>query len=241
METKTEARKMIADFEGFRATAYRCPAGVWTIGYGHAGPDVREGMTVTREQADALLDSDMAVADAAVRRVCPVATEHQRWAMVSLAFNIGTGGFSGSTVARLHARGDHEGAARAFALWNKATVNGRLQELPGLTRRRAAETAFYLAPDVDEPVEMPQAVAPPKTSSKTVIAGSVSVAAGAVSIADQISAITPALDGIAAAGSSVQSIARLGAVALSIIALAAVAFMLARYVIKARNGDVVIR
>jgi lysozyme len=239
MQIKAKARQMIAEFEGYRAQSYRCPANVLTVGYGHTGPDVREGMTITREHAEALLDSDMAVCDAAVRRVCPTATEHQRWAMVSLAFNIGVNGFAGSTVARLHARGDYAGAARAFTMWNKATVNGRLQELPGLTRRRAAETAFYLTPDVEEPaVEMPQAVAPPKTTSKTVIAGSVSAAAGAVSVIDQM---TPILDGVATAGASVQNIARLSALALSIIALGAVVYVLVRYVSKARRGDVVIR
>jgi lysozyme len=199
-------------------------------------------MTITRAHGEALLDSDMAVADEAVRRVCPTVTEHQRWALVSLAFNIGGNAFAGSTVARLHARGDYEGAARAFSMWNKATVNGRLQEVPGLTRRRAAETAFYLTPDeAEKPLDMPQAVEPPKTTSKTVVAGSVSVAAGVASIADQIDQVKPLLDGVATAGASVQSIAKLGAVALSVIALAAVGYMLVRYIIKARRGDVVIR
>lgn len=242
MTVKDEARKMIADFEGFRATAYRCLANQLTIGFGHCGPDVYEGMTITRAHGEALLDSDMTIADEAVRRVCPHATEHQRWALVSLTFNIGVNAFAGSTVARLHARGDYEGAARAFLMWNKATVDGRLQEVPGLTRRRAAEAAFYMTPDeAAAPLPMPQAVEPPKTVSKTAIAGSVSVAAGVASVADQIDAIKPALDGIATAGASVQNIAKLGALTLSIIALGAVGFMLIRYIMKARRGDVVIR
>lgn len=235
---------MIAEFEGFCASAYRCPAGVLTIGYGHTGSDVYEGMTITREHADALLDSDLAAFDSAVRIACPVATEHQHWAMVSLAFNIGAGAFAKSTVARLHARGDNEGAARAFLMWNKAKVGGRLQELPGLTRRRAAEAAFYLTPDAKEPPqEMPQAVAPPPpaATSKTVIAGGVSIAAGAASVADQLNQITPALDQVAKTGASVGNIVKLGSVVLSIIALGAVVFMVARYIIKRRNGDVVSR
>lgn len=241
MTVRDEARQMIAGFEGFCASAAPCPAGVLTVGYGHTGPDVYPGMTITREHAEALLESDMLVADAGVRRVCPEATEHQRWAMVSLAFNIGVNAFAGSTVARLHAKGDYQGAARAFGMWNKATVQGRLQELPGLTRRRAAETAFYLTPDVLEAQSMPQAIEPPKTVSKTAIAGSVSVAAGAASIADQFNQVQPLLDGVATAGASVQSIARLGAIALSLLALGAVGYMLVRYIIKARRGDVVIR
>lgn len=241
MTVKDKARQMIAEFEGYCASATRCPANVLTIGHGHTGPDVYEGMTITKAHADALLDSDMTIADEAVRRCCPTATEHQRWAMVSLAFNIGNNAFAKSTVARLHALGNYEGAARAFGMWNKATVNGRLQELPGLTRRRAAETAFYLTPDAPEAVAMPQAVEPPKTTSKTATAGAIALSAGVASVADQMQGIQPILDQVATTGASVQSIARLGAVALSIIALGAVGFMLVRYIIKARRGDVVIR
>lgn len=242
MTVKDEARRMIADFEGFRATAYRCIANQLTIGFGHCGPDVYEGMTITRAHAEALLDSDMVIADEAVRRVCPKATEHQRWAMVSLTFNIGVAAFTNSTVARLHSRGDYAGAARAFGMWNKATVDGRLQEVPGLVRRRAAEMAFYLTPDAaEEAPAMPQAVAPPAKYSKSVAAGTLSVMAGGLSVADQIDSIQPVLDQVSRAGASVQSIARLSALTLSIIALAAVGYMLVRYIMKARRGDVVVR
>jgi hypothetical protein len=57
-------------------------------------------------------------------------------------------------------RGDHAAAARAFGLWNKARVNGKLTELRGLTSRRAAEAALYLRPSDGKPAPMPQAVAP---------------------------------------------------------------------------------
>lgn len=244
MTVKDKARQLIAEFEGFRASAYQCVAARWTVGFGHCGPDVYPGLTITREHAEALLDSDMTIADEAVRRVCPHATEHQRWAMVSLTFNIGTDAFAKSTVARLHCKGDTEGAARAFAMWNKATVDGQLQVVPGLVRRRAAEMAFYLTPDEKEKApEMPQAVAPPPTaaSSRTAIAGGISVAAGAASIADQINSITPALEQIQKVGMSINNIAKLGALALSVVALAAVGYMLVRYVIKVRRGDVVVR
>jgi phosphate/sulfate permease len=81
---------------------------------------------------------------------------------------------------------------------------------------------------------LPQAVAPerPATSSKTVIAGTVTVAAGADSVADQLGQLLPTLQAIATFSASTQSIMKLGAVGLSIVALVAGAFMLWRYIIK---------
>jgi lysozyme len=157
--------------------------------------------------------------------------------MVSLAFNVGVAGFKGSTVLRLHRQGDRRAAARAFGMWNKAMVSGRLQEVAGLTRRRAAETAFYLTQDAAGVKDMPQAVAPPASvaTSKSVIAGGVTVAAGAASVADQV---TPVLNSIAATGASLNNVMQLGGATLSIIALAAAAYMLWRYVQKRRRGEV---
>lgn len=72
-------------------------------------------------------------------------TPNELGALVSLAYNIGVDALAGSTVLRRHNAGDREGAAHAFAMWNKARVNGRLRVLPGLVKRRAAEAALYLA------------------------------------------------------------------------------------------------
>lgn len=130
---------LIKSFEGCRLTAYRCPAGVWTIGYGSTGAHVREGMTISPERAEALLRGDLARFEAAVAKAVPAATQNQFDAMVSLAFNIGVAAFAKSTVARKAKAGDHAGAAAAFSLWNKA--GGKV--LPGLTRRRAAEAELY--------------------------------------------------------------------------------------------------
>lgn len=137
-----KTRRLVADSEGFRGKAYRCPAGIWTIGFGFT-KGVKEGDVMTREEAEARLDAELAhFADGIRNLITGITTENQFGAMVSLAFNIGVGAFSRSTVLRLHNAGDYEGAARAFGMWVKA--GGRV--LPGLVRRRAAEAALYLEP-----------------------------------------------------------------------------------------------
>ena len=241
MRVSPAGRDLVASFEGLSQTAYLCPAGVWTIGYGHTH-GVQPGDKVTPSQAEAMLDADLVAWAVGVENVLKVpASQHEFDAMVSLAFNIGLAGFGTSSVLRLHNAGDKIGAARAFALWNKATVSGKLVELPGLTRRRAAEAAHYLTPDAPGVKDMPQAVEAPAStmSSKTVIAGSVAVASGAASVADQIGQVTPILNTVATAGASLNSVLKLGAVALSIIALAAGAYMLFRYIQKLKHGQAV--
>ena len=132
---------LIKSFEGLRLKAYRCPAGVPTIGYGATGPDVRIGMIWTEGQADARLVADVARFEQAVAKALTVpANENEFAAMVSLAFNIGTGAFARSSVLRRHNARDFAGAAEAILLWNKG--GGRV--LPGLVRRRKAERDLYL-------------------------------------------------------------------------------------------------
>lgn len=237
-EVSAGGRTLIQQFEGLSLTAYLCPAGKWTIGYGHT-EGVQSGDEVTKAHADALLTADLVSYGSAVDEALGAceASQHEFDAMVSLAYNVGIAGFKGSTVLRLHRQGDRQGAARAFGMWNKAMVNGRLQEMPGLTRRRAAETAFYLTDDAPAASDMPQVVAPPTatTGSKTVIAGGVTVAAGIGSVADQVA---PVLNSIATTGASLKNVMALGGTALSAIALAAGAYMLWRYIQKRRRGEV---
>lgn len=134
-----EGLELIKSFEGLRLKSYRCSANVLTIGWGSTGPHVKEGMTITKDQAEELLRSDLRRFEDAVAAVAPKATDNQFSAMVSLAFNIGIGALQRSTVLRRHLAGDHAGAADAFGMWNKAAG----KTLPGLVRRRAAEAALY--------------------------------------------------------------------------------------------------
>jgi lysozyme len=103
---------------------------------------------------------------------------------VSMAYNIGVAGFRGSSVCRAHNRGDVQAAARAFGLWNKATVGGKKIELPGLTRRRAAEAALYLEPtEAQGPDPMPQAVEPERPMEQSQIVRGATVAGGTAALA----------------------------------------------------------
>ena len=162
-----EAVCEIARSERCRLKAYRCPAGVPTIGWGHTR-GVKMGDTCTQEQADAWFVEDLTEFTDGVRRVLKRdASDNELGAMVSLAYNIGLAGFAKSTVLKRHNEGDRQSAARAFALWNKARINGVLQVVDGLTSRRAREAALYLS---DDSQPMPQEVEPESSLKKSPIA-----------------------------------------------------------------------
>lgn len=140
----------IARSEGCRLRAYRDIAGVWTCGWGET-EGVDASTVWTQDEADRRLCNRLREFSSRVLALCRVeTTAHEEAAMVSLAYNIGVAGFARSSVLSAHNRGDHAAAARAFALWNKARVNGVLRPVGGLTARRAREAALYL----EKPREM---------------------------------------------------------------------------------------
>lgn len=147
---------LIKQFEGRRLGAYRDIAGVWTIGYGHTGEDVRPGDLITPERAEELLRVDLMRFERGVReRVSVPLNQHQFDALVSLAFNIGLDAFGRSTVRKRLNRHDYKGAADAFLMWKLADLDrdGKTEPheiAPGLKRRREAERALFLEP-VPEP------------------------------------------------------------------------------------------
>lgn len=163
-----EAVLLIAEREqgprgGVALKAYRCPAGVWTIGLGETeihGRAVRPGDTCLESEAWQFLCTDLTTRTAAVKALCTrEPSPSELGAMVSLAYNIGLGALAQSTVLRAHNRGDAAAAAQAFTLWDKARVNGVLTELPGLKARRHAEAALYLLDATSVTTTMPQTVA----------------------------------------------------------------------------------
>jgi lysozyme len=139
---------LIKSFEGCRLAAYQDVAGIWTIGYGHIR-GVREGMTITEQQATQYLQEDLADTEGAVDWMTSAAptTNDQYAAMVSLCFNIGSGNFRTSSVLRFHLVRDYASAADAFLLWDKSHVDGQLVEVQGLLNRRRAERRLYLTDD----------------------------------------------------------------------------------------------
>jgi len=130
------------EFESLRLSAYKDQRGVWTVGYGHTGADVHEGSTITRAEADALLEGDVAGAAGWVRRLVTGAiSQNQFDALVDFTFNLGCGSLEGSTLLKMVNAGDMAGAAREFLVWDH--VNGEV--VPGLLRRRQAEMALFQA------------------------------------------------------------------------------------------------
>ena len=127
-------------FEGCRLTAYQDQVGVWTIGYGHTGLDVKPGMTVTSAQAEALLAQDVLSAAACVNNVVVVKiTQEEFDALVDFVFNLGAGAFRGSTMLRDLNAGDFTNAAVQFDMWDHA--GGVV--VAGLLRRRQAEAELF--------------------------------------------------------------------------------------------------
>ena len=127
-------------FEGCRLTAYQDQVGVLTIGYGHTGADVRPGMTISLEEAEALLAKDVSNAVACVNRAVTVALIQEEFdSLVDFVFNLGAGAFQQSTLLRLLNAGEFAAAAAQFALWDRAGG----AEVAGLLRRRQAETALF--------------------------------------------------------------------------------------------------
>lgn len=150
MKASNNCYELIKAFEGLHAVksdgtvrAYVCPAGKWTIGYGST-KGVRSGMNITKEEAEELLIKDVAVFEAAVNnRVKVPLSQNQFDALVSFVFNLGEGNFAKSTLLRKLNAGDYDAVPSELMRWNKARVNGVLQPLRGLTRRRAAEGALF--------------------------------------------------------------------------------------------------
>lgn len=140
-EYDEQGLQLTEGYEGFRDTAYPDVVGVWTIGYGHTGPDVRPGLTITKEQGDTLLRSDISAAATCVKSAVtfPI-TQHQFDALVDFTFNLGRGAFLKSTLLKLVNAGDIPGAANEFLKW----VNAGGRRVEGLVRRRTGERALFL-------------------------------------------------------------------------------------------------
>lgn len=116
--------KVIEEREGLRTTAYKDSVGVWTIGIGHTSaagpPTVYQGMTITRDEAWEIFKRDVVQYENAVLKSVKVGmTQYSFDSWTSWCYNIGTGGFSGSTAVKRMNAGDFDGAADAMLMWNK--------------------------------------------------------------------------------------------------------------------------
>jgi len=145
MTTSDVGINLISGFEDTRFKAYDDGVGVWTIGIGTTvypnGVKVKKGDTCTLDQAKTYFKHDLAKFEKTVNEsvVVPL-TQNQFDALVSLTYNIGSGAFKNSTLLKLLNKGEYQGAADQFLVWNKADR----KVMKGLVRRREAERALFL-------------------------------------------------------------------------------------------------
>lgn len=134
--------RLVMESEGCRLEAYKDVGGVWTIGFGHTGPMVREGITITREEAERLLKADLAECQSAIAKLVRVKlTQGQYDALVDFIFNLGSKAFATSTLLRKLNLKDFSGAADEFARWNHVGT----QVIEGLTIRRNRERDLFVS------------------------------------------------------------------------------------------------
>lgn len=134
---------LIKEYEGLHLKPYRCPAGIWTVGYGHTR-GVMDGMTITAQEAEELLQDDLRMIERAVCRLVRVKlSDNQFSALVCFAFNVGVGSFERSTLLRLLNRGWYDQVPAQLLRWNRAGG----EALGGLTRRRIAEGQLWKRAD----------------------------------------------------------------------------------------------
>ncbi len=134
-----KGRDLLMTFEGCRLEAYKCPAGVTTIGFGHTG-DVEMGQKITLHQAEAILEYDLHRFEQGVTELAPHANANEFSSLVSFSFNLGLHALKMSTLLRFFNAGQKNAAAGEFLKWTRA--GGKV--LPGLVKRRAAERALFL-------------------------------------------------------------------------------------------------
>jgi lysozyme len=132
---------LLKSFESCRLKSYQDVVGIWTIGWGHTG-GVGPDMEISQEEADGWLSAELSEVSMSVQKLIEVElNENQFSALVSFAYNVGTGNLKYSTLLKHLNAGDFAAAADEFLRWDKA--GGK--RYAGLARRRIAERALFLA------------------------------------------------------------------------------------------------
>ncbi len=139
MKATNTAIELIKSFEQLRLNSYLCPAGVWTIGYGHTD-GVNQGMLITEKTADAFLKQDIRNAEHSINQMDAELTQEQFDALVSFVFNIGVRAFNVSTLRKKILKNPNDPSiADEFRRW----VYAGDKKLPGLIKRREKEIELY--------------------------------------------------------------------------------------------------
>ncbi|HWK45140.1 MAG TPA: lysozyme [Stellaceae bacterium] len=138
---------LLCQVEGCKRKSYQDQAGVWTIGYGHTGPEVVEGLTWTQAQCDAQRDMDVRqFATEVAKLILQPLSDDEFSAQVIFAFNIGLHAYVGSSALHLINKGLLLQVPSAMELWNKITIRGKLVIDNGLTGRRHCEVSLWNSP-----------------------------------------------------------------------------------------------
>ena len=136
MKTSDKGLKLLIQREGLRLKAYKDTKGIWTIGVGHTGPEVVQGLVWTETKAMEVFAKDIQWAEDAVNAVDSPLSQNQFDALVSFVFNVGASAFYNSTMKKKLNLGDYEGAAKQFDRWVIP---------PEITSRRMSEKAQFLS------------------------------------------------------------------------------------------------
>jgi lysozyme len=146
MKPSINAINLIKEFEGYKDKSYLCVASKWTIGYGSTmwndGKAVKQGELITMQGAENLLLWELNKKINSLDGL--ILNQNQVDALISFVYNVGSSAFAKSTLKKKIKVNPNDESIRAeFMKWNKARVNGVLQSVKGLTRRREAEANLY--------------------------------------------------------------------------------------------------
>lgn len=141
-------RGIIKESEGLRLTAYVCPAGKLTIGWGHTF-GVYPGQVITEPEAEAFLEQDLSVAETEINSLITAKlTQAMRDALASWVFNLGGKNLRISTLRRKLNQQQYESVPDEIRRWTFGRVDGKMEQLPGLVTRREKEAQLFLADGV---------------------------------------------------------------------------------------------
>lgn len=141
MKISQSGLEMVKNFEGFREKPYKCPAGVWTIGYGTTQGVTKDTPPVTEVEASRMLEEDLDLIGSVIGKYLPELRQNQADAVLSFAYNVGIYAFSRSGLCDVIRKNpDNCTLIRAeFMRW----VYAKGKVLPGLVKRREAEADLY--------------------------------------------------------------------------------------------------
>lgn len=161
---------LLKKFEGCKLKAYKCPAGIWTIGYGHTSaagaPEVAQGMTITKAEANDILRRDLVKYEQGIKALLhqPV-TQNQFDVLVDFAYNAGIGALKSSTLLKRVNAADFDAVPAEIMKWTK----GGGKVLPGLVNRRRAEVGWWRDLDAEPIDEQEQRAEPDAIVPKTMV------------------------------------------------------------------------